>query len=113
MRTSTLILFLFFCSSSFAFNLDCDGKIFRSLESDKETVVTEPFGLGNKTTKTQWTAEVLQIMEDMLDSMGMGVSWVINRKDLSYEKTTISLGEPKKVESGQCKLWEKPADSLI
>ena len=52
-------------------------------------------------------------MEDMLDSMRMGVSWVINRKDLSYEKTTISVGKPKKVESGQCKLWEKPADSLI
>ena len=116
MKKSIVTTFLIiFSINSFALNLDCDGKIFRNLESDVDTEVTnDRGGLMQTTIAVEWTQLSLMIKEDMLSSMFPKADlYTISRKDLSYVKKEIRLGEDTVEKKGQCKVWEKPADNVI
>lgn len=106
---------IIFSINSFALNLDCDGKIFKNLESDVDTEVTnDRGGMMQTTISVTWSELSLTIKEDMLSSiMPKADLYSINRKDLSYVKKEIRLGEDTVEKKGQCKIWEKPADNLI
>ena len=67
MRVISSIFFLVFVESSFAFTLDCGGKVFHSLEWEQDSVLVEPFGLGNKTTKITWLENSIEVIEDTFD----------------------------------------------
>ena len=106
---------IIFSINSFALNLDCDGKIFKNLESDVDTEVTnDRGGLMQTTIAVTWSELSLNIKEDMLSSiMPKADLYNINRKDLSYVKSEIRLGEDTVEKKGQCKIWEKPAGNVI
>ena len=107
---------IIFSINSFALNLDCGGgKIFRDLQSDVDTEVTrDRGGLMQTTIQVEWTQLSLIIKEDRLASILPEADlYVINRKDLSYVKSEIRLGEDTVKKNGQCKVWEKPADNVI
>ena len=107
MRVISSIFFLVFVESSFAFSLDCEGKFFHSLESEQDSVLVEPFGLGNKTTKITWAKNSIEVIEDTFDVQGVRYTWVIDKKDFSFKKTTVSMRKAKsKNEIGQCELVE-------
>ena len=104
MRAISSIFFLVFVESSFAFSLDCGGKFFHLLESNQDSVVVEPFGLGNKTTKIVWSEDSIEVIEDTFDVAGIRYTWLIDRKDFSFSKTTVSMRSAKNNnEIGQCK----------
>ena len=88
MRAISAVVFLVFVESSFAFSLDCGGKFFHFIESNQDSVVVEPFGLGNKTTKIVWSEDSIEVIEDTFDVEGIRYTWFIDRKDFSFNKTT-------------------------
>ena len=104
-RVISSIFFLVFVESSFAFNLDCGGKVFHSLEWEQDSVLVEPFGLGNKTTKVTWLENSIEVIEDTFDVQGVRYTWLIERNDFSFRKTTVSMRKAKRNnEIGQCEL---------
>ena len=104
MRVISSVVFLVFVESSFAFSLDCGGKVFHFIETNPDSVVVEPFGLGNKTTKTVWSEDSIEVIEDTFDVEGIRYTWLIDRKDFSFNKTTVSMRKAKNNnEIGQCK----------
>ena len=105
MRVISSIFFLVFVESSFAFSLDCGGKVFHSLEWEQDSVLVEPFGLGNKTTKITWLENSIEVIEDTFDVQGVRYTWLIERNDFSFRKTTVSMRKAKRNnEIGQCEL---------
>ena len=106
-RVMSSIFFLVFVESSFAFSLDCGGKFFHSLEREQDSVLVEPFGLGNKTTKITWLENSIEVIEDTFDVQGVRYTWLIERNDFSFRKTTVSMRKAKRNnEIGQCELVE-------
>ena len=104
MRAISSVVFLVFVESSFAFSLDCGGKFFHFIEPNQDSVVVEPFGLGNKTTKIVWSEDSIEVIEDTFDVEGIRYTWLIDRKDFSFNKTTVSMRKAKNNnEIGQCK----------
>ena len=96
MRVISLIFFLVFVESSFAFSLDCGGKFFYSLESEQDSVLVEPIGLGNKTTKITWLENSIEVIEDTFDVQGVRYTWVIDKNDFSFRKTTVPMSKAKR-----------------
>ena len=107
MRVISSIFFLVFVENSFAFSLDCGGKFLHSLEWEQDSVLVEPFGLGNKTTKITWLENSIEVIEDTFDVQGVRYTWLIERNDFSFRKTTVSMRKAKRNnEIGQCELVE-------
>tara|TARA_B100000795_G_scaffold195268_1_gene149452 strand:+ start:856 stop:1206 length:351 start_codon:yes stop_codon:yes gene_type:complete len=98
-----------------ALNIDCEGKVFRDLESDKDTeVIKNPGGMMQTTYKVVWSDETVMIAEDMTSSMMPGAEiWHINRQDLSFKKVKMKFREDSIRTQGKCKIWEKPKENIF
>ena len=96
-------LSVFYCIPTLAFNLDCEGKKFSGLTSDKDEVR----GGGFYSLDIGWGPERLVILEKDMSSY-VATMWSIDRKDLSLRKRVSWLMEDREDEetTGQCKTYE-------
>ena len=108
-------LLIIFSINTLALNLDCEGKIFKNLETDVDSEVTNDPGTPlQETISIRWTDSTLEIKENMLYTpLGKLDLYIIDRKNLSFIKEEFNLGKDKIEKKGQCKIWEKPADNVI